>query len=88
MPLRCDIFGGEVIATSLDPEFAAARALRDRGLSGELRFFRPGNPVPALVMRDLVRAADDCTTEGRFKKHQPFDRRMIKDEPNVHFAGN
>jgi hypothetical protein len=68
------IFEGEVIATSLDPEFAAARVLRDRGYTGALQFFRPCNPAPVLVMRDLVRAANfRATPDGRFEKYRPFN---------------
>jgi hypothetical protein len=71
------IFEGEVLVTSLDPEFAAARALRDRGHTGRLEFFRPGNPAAQLVMRDLVRAANFCATlDGRFAKYRPFDAKL------------
>jgi hypothetical protein len=67
-------FEGEIIATSYDPEFAAARALRDRGYTGRLQFFRMGNPEPALIMRDLVRAANfRATPDGRFEKYRPFE---------------
>jgi hypothetical protein len=67
-------FDGEVIATSHDPEFTAARVLRDRGYSGPLQFFRPGNPESHLTMKDLVRVADYCATpDGRFMKYRPFD---------------
>ena len=68
------LFEDKILVTSYDPEFAAARALRDLGYSGELRFFRPGNPEPALVMKNLVKAAGYCATpDGRFRKFEPFD---------------
>jgi len=71
------IFEGEILVTSIDPEFAAARVLRDRGYTGALQFFRPGKPGAALTMRDLVRAANfRATPDGRFAKYVPFDAKL------------
>jgi hypothetical protein len=81
---RYDVtFEGEVIVTgSLDPEFAAARVLRDRGYTGRLQFFRMGNPEPALVMKDLVCAAGySATLNARFVKFQAFDPVVFGKEP-------
>ena len=74
------IFEGEVIAVSHDPEFNAARALRDRGYTGRLQFFRlfMSGPEPDLTMRDLVRSADhSATPDGRFFRHHPFPGRGV-----------
>jgi hypothetical protein len=37
-------FNGEVIAAGVSPEFAACRALADRGLTGTACFWREGKP--------------------------------------------
>lgn len=71
---------------SFDPEFAAARVLRDRGYTGSLRFFRlfMSGPEPDLVMKDLVRSAGYCATpDARLKKWQPFDDRLKESVRNA-----
>ena len=81
---RYDVtFEGEVIVTgSLDPEFAAARVLRDRGYTGRLQFFRHGIHVPTLIMWDLVRSASySATLNARFVKFQAFNPVVFGKEP-------
>ncbi len=74
------IVSGKLLATSHNPEFAAARALVAQGATGEVHFMRLfGGPDPDLIMRDVVRAAGYTVHEPdkgtvRFAKYVPFDK--------------
>ena len=76
---RATYNGDEIVTRSWDPEFAACRALKARGLSGRVEFFREGIPHPCLVVRDLVEGAGLCTYEDEcrgpsLKKWRPIER--------------
>ena len=72
-------FNGEVIvAKSSDPAFAACRALKAKGLTGRVEFYRPGVPYPGLIVHDLDKAAGlrvvETEHEGPIlKKWRPFE---------------
>jgi hypothetical protein len=76
---RATFNGEEIVAQSWDPEFAACRTLKARGLSGRVEFFRAGVPHPCLIVRDLAEGAglrsyeDDCRGPV-LKKWQPIER--------------
>jgi hypothetical protein len=73
------IVKGEVIvAKSSDPVHAACRAMKARGLSGRVEFYRPGVPYPGLVVHDLDKAAGFRLVETErqgpvIKKWRPFE---------------
>jgi hypothetical protein len=76
---RATFKGEEIVARSWDPEFAACRALKARGLTGRVEFFRAGLPHPCLIVRDLARGAGLRTLEDEcrgpvLKKWQPIER--------------
>ena len=50
--------GKEIVARSSDPEHAACRALKARGLTGCVAFYRPEAAHPGMIVRDLNMAAD------------------------------
>jgi hypothetical protein len=69
----------EIVARSWDPEFAACRALKARGLTGRVEFFRAGVPHPCLIIRDLAEGAGLRTYEDErrgpvLKKWQAIER--------------
>jgi hypothetical protein len=71
--------GEEIVARSWDPEFAACRALKARGLAGRVEFFRAGLAHPCLIIRDLLEGAGLRTLEDDWrgpalKKWQPIER--------------
>ncbi len=69
---------GEIIlAAATEPMFAACRALKDRGLTGAVQFWRPGKAAPDFVIRDLASGAGLTVTENtrtgpRIAKWQPM----------------
>jgi len=82
---RATFNGEEIVTRSWGPEFAACRALKARGLTGRVEFFRAGLPHPCLVVRDLaegagLRTAEDECREPVLKKWQPFKRDSIVTE--------
>jgi hypothetical protein len=83
---RATFDGEEIVARSWDPEFAACRALKARGLSGCVEFFRADLPHPCLIVCDLVEGAglrtyeDDCRGPV-LKKWQSFERNEVVSEP-------
>ena len=76
---RATYNGDEITKRSWDPEFAACRALKARGLTGRVDFFWAGHSHPYLIVRDLVRGAallaleDECRGPV-LKKWQPIER--------------
>jgi hypothetical protein len=73
---RATLDGEELVARSWSPMFAACRALKARGLSGRVEFFRAGVPHPCAIVRDLVQGAelrihDDECQGPILKKWQP-----------------
>jgi hypothetical protein len=83
---RATLNGEEIVTRSWDPEFAACRALKARGLTGRIEFFRAGVPHPCLIIRDLAKGAglrtleDDCRGPV-LKKWQPLMRDGCVTEP-------
>ena len=54
---KATLNGDEIVARSADPEFAACRVMKLRGLSGKVEFYRPGASFPGLIVHDLGKAA-------------------------------
>jgi hypothetical protein len=69
------LFDGEVIATGSSPECAACRVLKDRGLTGDARFWRDGRKTYDLLL-PIGWAATKYVAEDkigvRFAKWSPF----------------
>jgi len=85
---RATFNGEEIVARSWDPEFAACRALKARGLTGRVEFFRVDVLHPYLVVRDLaegagLRAYEDEAHTPTLRKWQPFDLDGVVPEPAV-----
>jgi hypothetical protein len=74
------IFNGEeIVAQSWSPMFAACRALKARGLSGPVEFFRTGVPRSCAIIRDLVEGAEMRIVEDEcrgpvLRKWKPFGK--------------
>lgn len=67
----------EILCTSRDPEFAAARALLSLGVKGTLTTARPAPPNKVDMILDIERAAKLSTYETakespRFVLYRPF----------------
>src|SRR5262249_15681368 len=54
---------GVLVASTRDPEFAAARALVARGMRGQLEVWREGGSAPSMGL-DIEKAARLATREG------------------------
>jgi len=77
------LLGDKIICTSIDPQYAACRALVKLGYKGGVEFYRSGKPEPDTFIRDLEKGAKLCTIEnstnvpylGRYEK---FDRSRVE----------
>ena len=70
--------GTVLVSGKRDPEYSAARAMAEMGLSGSVAFFRVTSPHPSLIFRDLAKAAGCRVEEGklvgpRTRKWRPMD---------------
>jgi hypothetical protein len=75
---KATLDGVDIVTRSSDPAFAACRAMKAKGLSGRVEFYRPGVPHPGLIVHDLDKAAGlrvvDTERQGPvLKKWRPFE---------------
>jgi hypothetical protein len=60
---KATLDGEVIVAQSWNPEFAACRVMKKRGLTGGVEFFWAGVPYPGLIVRDLAKGARLCVIE-------------------------
>lgn len=68
---------GEILAAGTSPEFQVCRILKDRGMAGNVRFWRQGRSTHDLLI-PIERGSGMSVTEGQkgmgFVKWHPFVR--------------
>ena len=75
-------YKGEIIARSINPECAAARVLKDRGLSGELRVRWDGAEHDSMrggVEWFATKTVVEGRAQPRFVEFVPFTKESFED---------
>jgi hypothetical protein len=75
---------GDALATSVnEPVFSSCRALKARGMTGPVHFFRSGKSEPDYIVHDLEKAAGWTVREN--EKQGP---RIVRYRPPVMFLSD